>query len=160
MGGIVIKNVFTWDSFYYLVKVTVLKVPRQALSIAREEKRYHGLLQSTVGIMFMGTPHHGADGAKLASTAIKIANSIPTISLNVYQVKMLERGSEQLREISRSFGFIQNLKIVTVTESDTTYIPGLGQNLVGAYSTQLISVSTLTGQDCISGFSLPQPGRS
>lgn len=85
--------------------------------------------------MFMGTPHHGADGAKLASTAIKVANSIPTISLNAYQVKMLERGSEQLRDISRSFGFLQDLKIVTVTESDTTYIPGLGQNLVGRYST-------------------------
>ena len=128
--------------------------------MARDEKRYHGLRQSTVGIMFMGTPHHGADGAKLASTAINIANSIPTISLNVYQVKTLERGSEQLRDISRSFGFFQELKIVTVTESDTTYIPGLGQNWVGRYSTYLVSGSTLTGQDCISGFCSPQPWRS
>lgn len=96
--------------------------------MAREEPRYHGLLQSTIGAMFMGTPHDGADGAKLASTAINIAKSITTF--NNYQVKMLQRGSEQLQEISRSFGFLQDLKIVTVIESDATTIPGLGQYMV------------------------------
>ena len=126
--------------------------------MARGEKRYHGLLQSTVGIMLMGTPHDGADGARLATTAINIANSI--ISLNHYQVKMLERGSEQLQEISRSFVFLQDLKIVTIIESDKTTIPGLGHHLVGRYSTYLTSGSTLTGQDCISDFCSPQPWRS
>lgn len=83
--------------------------------------------------MFMGTPHDGADGAKLASTAIDIAKSIT--AFNDYQVKMLQNGSEQLQEISWSFGFLQDLKIVTVIESDTTTIPALGQHLVRRYST-------------------------
>ena len=126
--------------------------------MAREERRYHGLLQSTIGVMFMGTPHDGADGAKLASTAIKIAKSVTP--LNDYQVKTLERGSEQLQDISRSFGFLQDLKIVTVTESDTTTIPFLGQYLVNRHSSYMISVSTLTSQDCISEFCSPQPWTS
>ena len=114
--------------------------------MAREEKRYHSLLQSTTGIMFMGTPHDGADKAKLASTAIKIVESLSTIPLNDYQVKTLKRGSEQLQDISRSFGFLQDLKIVTVIESDETTIPYLGRSSVGRYSTYLISGSSLTGQ--------------
>ena len=97
--------------------------------MAQEEKRYLGLLQSTVGIMFMGTPHDGADAAKLASTLIRIAKSLSTIPLKENQVKMLESGSEQLREISRSFGFLQDLKIVTVIEDDETIIPYLGKSV-------------------------------
>lgn len=112
--------------------------------MAREEKRYLGLLQSTIGIMFMGTPHDGADGAKLASTAINIAKSIT--KFNDYQVEMLQRGSEQLQKISRSFGFLQDLKIVTTIESNTTTIPGLGQYMVSRYSKYLTFGSTLTGQ--------------
>ena len=124
------------DSFYQLVVVTVLKVLHQALSMAREGERFSGLQQSTNGIMFMGTPHHGADGAKLASTAINIANSL--IDLKKYQVKMLERGSEQLQEISRTFGHFQDLKIVNVIESDETKIPCLGKHyLVGKDSSYL-----------------------
>lgn len=137
----------------------VLKSPRQALILARQEQQYQGLLESTIGIMFMGTPHQGADGAKLAHTAVQIANSIPTISLNPYQVKMLERGSEQLQDISKSFGFLQDFNIATVTESDTTYIGGV-ERLVGRYSTSLISGPTLTSQDCIFGFCSPQSWRS
>ncbi len=103
--------------------------------MAREETQYHGLLQSTTGIMFMGTPHDGADGAKLVSTAANIASSL--ITLNTIQLKTLERDSEQLQDISRSFGFLKDLKIVTVIESNKTCIPGVGYILVGRYSTYL-----------------------
>ncbi len=127
--------------------------------MAREEDEYHGLLQSTIGIMFMGTPHDGADGAKLVSTAADIANSLTTF--NTIQLKTLERDSEQLQDISRSFGFLEDLKIVTVIESNKTRIPGLGKHtLVGRYSVYLTGGSTLTGQDCTSGFCSSQPWES
>ncbi len=109
--------------------------------MTREEKQYQGLLQSTIGIMFMGTPHDGADGAKLVVTAAKIANSL--VTLNTIQLKTLERDSEQLQTISRSFGFLNDLKIVTVIESNETRILGTS-TLVGKYSAYLTFGSTLT----------------
>ena len=89
--------------------------------MAREEEKYHELLRLTCGIMFMGTPHDGADAAKLASTIANIAKSITT--LNTYHLETLERDSVPLQEISRSFGFLSDLKIVTIIESDKTRIP-------------------------------------
>ncbi len=89
--------------------------------MAREEEKYHVLLHSTKGIMFMATPHEGADAAKLASTIANVANSITTLNTN--NLKTLERDSVSLQEISRSFGFLSDLKITTVIESDKTRIP-------------------------------------
>ena len=89
--------------------------------MAREEGKYQSLLSSTRGIMFMGTPHDGADAAKLASTLANIANSITTLNTN--NLKTLQRDSVPLQEISRSFGFLKDLKIVTVIESNETRIP-------------------------------------
>ncbi|KAL2047327.1 hypothetical protein N7G274_001348, partial [Stereocaulon virgatum] len=96
-------------------------VIKKALIMAREEEKYQNVLRSTNGIMFMGTPHNGADAAKLASTIANIANSITT--LNTKNLKTLERDSVTLQEISRSFGFLTHFKIVTVIESDKTPIP-------------------------------------
>ena len=71
--------------------------------------------------MFMGTPHNGAKAADLACNIINIANFVKT--LNKQQLKMLKTGSESLQDISRSFGQLSELKIVTVIESNKTYIP-------------------------------------
>ena len=89
--------------------------------MAREEEKYQSLLQSTIGIMFMGTPHDGADTVKLAFTIANIANSITTLNTNY--LNTLKRDSVPLQEISRSFGFLQELKIVTVIESNETRTP-------------------------------------
>ena len=117
--------------------------------MAREAKQYEGVLESTAGIMFMGTPHDGADGAKLVSSAAEIARSLLNRKINTIPLKTLERDSAQLRDISRSFGYLDQLKIVTVVESDETDIPYLGTTrLVGRHSTYLILESALTGRDC------------
>lgn len=89
--------------------------------MAHEEAKYKELLHSTCGIMFMGTPHDGADAAKLASTIANIANSITT--LNTINLEILERDSDRLQGISKSFGFLKDLRIVTVIESNKTRIP-------------------------------------
>ena len=129
--------------------------------MAREEKQYEGLLQSTIGVMFMGTPHDGADAAQLASTAAGIANSLLMQKLNTIQLETLKSGSEKLRDISRSFGHLENFKIVTVLESNETPIPYSGTSkLVSKYSTYLTFESTLTGQDCRSCLCSPQPWES
>lgn len=71
--------------------------------------------------MFMGTPHNGAKAADLACSIINIANLVT--KLNSQELEMLESGSESLQDISRSFGQLSELKIVSVIESNKTYIP-------------------------------------
>ena len=70
----------------------------QALCMAREEKKYCDILKSTRGIMFMGTPHDGADSADLALTIARIANTV--ITMNDGILETLKRESPQLREVS------------------------------------------------------------
>ncbi|KFY74393.1 hypothetical protein V499_05575 [Pseudogymnoascus sp. VKM F-103] len=97
-------------------------VVKKALVMASEEQRYKNIVESTRGVMFMGTPHDGADAAKLALTIANIANSVT--SINTVNLELLGRDSEPLTEIARSFGFLaQRLKIVTIVESNTTRIP-------------------------------------
>ena len=76
----------------------------------------------------MGTPHDGADAAKLALTIANIANSVTVV--NTIDINLLQRGSESLVDISRKFGYLaQNLKVVTVVESNNTPIPYLGRSI-------------------------------
>ena len=101
--------------------LAVLKALCYALVIAQGEEKYQSLLRLTNGVMFMGTPHNGAKAANLAYIIINIANLVTT--LNKQQVNMLKTGSESLRDISKAFGQLSELKIVSVIESNKTYIP-------------------------------------
>lgn len=69
----------------------------------------------------MGTPHDGADVVRLASTIVRIASTVANV--NTSNLYLIERGSEQLKGISRAFGFMNHLAIVTVLESNETLIP-------------------------------------
>jgi len=127
MGGIVIKKVILSP----METQALLTDGDQTLAVAREGNNYKNIFESTRGIMFMGTPHTGADVAKLASTIANIARTLNTINMN--NLNLLQPGSEPLIEVSRNFGhLVQNLKVVTVVESQKTPIP---------YSTMSIQAS-------------------
>ena len=124
--------------------------------MARNEQKYQNVVQSTNGIMFMGTPHDGADAAKLAYTLTNIAQSVTTI--NNEQLDMLKRDSAALQEISKGFGFLDHLKVVTVIESDKTRIPYVGTYiLVSTHLRIFVPGLQLIDQDCTSSFRTPQP---
>ena len=90
--------------------------------MAQEASEYDGILSNTRAIMFMGVPHDGSDAAKLAS---RIGDVIQVFcSLNLINLKELERDSRPLQDISRSFGFLNSFDIITVMESEKTIIPG------------------------------------
>ncbi len=102
------------------------------MAIAGDQASYVNVLESTRGIMFMGTPHDGADVAKLASTIANIASSVTTF--NMTNLNLLQPGSEPLTDISRKFGFIaQKLRVVTVVESNKTLIPYLRKSIQASF---------------------------
>ncbi|CAD6589643.1 MAG: hypothetical protein ASARMPREDX12_003913 [Alectoria sarmentosa] len=96
-------------------------VIKKALDLARNEQKYRSIYTLTRGIMFMGTPHDGADVAKLASTIVRIASTVA--NFNTSNLSVLKRGSEQVIDISRAFGFMNHLDVVTILESNETLIP-------------------------------------
>lgn len=91
--------------------------------MAQKEERYKQLLRYTRGIMFIGTPHGGADLARFASTIAHVANSIITLDTN--NLKNLVRDFVPLQEISKSFGSIKDIKFVTILASSIIYFPYL-----------------------------------
>ena len=105
---------------------------QRALTISRESRFRHlqDIEACTVGICFLGTPHHGADlaiwGHVLANviSAAKPANSAP--------VKLLERGSEMLRDVQDGFhNLLEKRKDERKKKRQTpTSLPCAGQSMI------------------------------
>jgi len=78
-------------------------VTQRALTISRESRFPHlqGIEACTVGICFLGTPHHGADLAKWGSILTNIVNIAKPA--NSAPVRLLERDSEMLRDVQDGF---------------------------------------------------------
>ncbi|KAI1801665.1 hypothetical protein F4811DRAFT_451374 [Daldinia bambusicola] len=80
-------------------------VVKKALILAHENDHYFGnILSSTIGIMFMGTPHHGskiADWTSFLRSLIHITSGTQLIRADL--VKELCTHSETLHDISESF---------------------------------------------------------
>lgn len=96
----------------------------QALIIAHTE--YPSIYQSTLGIMFFGTPHRGSDHASFFETISQIVNA--THIGNCFTGKMrsdlleaLGNGSEPLVELIKAFRFhTDKMHFVTFYETRTT----------------------------------------
>lgn len=99
----------------------------QALVYAHEDTdRYGEVLQSTLGIVFLATPHRGSDTADLANTVCTIANNLQyiataTIRPRIARTDLLEyltRNSKELQTIITSARHrLKNLSIVTFYEN-------------------------------------------
>jgi hypothetical protein len=78
-------------------------VTQRALTISRESRFQHlqDIEACTVGICFLGTPHHGADLAIWGHILTNIVNIAKPA--NSAPVKLLERGSEMLRDVQEGF---------------------------------------------------------
>ena len=79
---------------------------KDALSLSKQEAIFFKkILPATVGILFLGTPHHGSKAASLG----KIAFELSRILLNDPNVKVLralENNSKILERVSRGFGYV------------------------------------------------------
>ncbi|KAL1597940.1 hypothetical protein SLS60_008428 [Paraconiothyrium brasiliense] len=78
-------------------------VTQRALIMSRESRHPHlqVIEACTVGICFLGTPHHGSDLAKWGSILTRIANIAKPA--NLAPVELLKQGSEMLRDVQEGF---------------------------------------------------------
>lgn len=78
-------------------------VVQRALTISRESRFAHlrDIEACTIGICFLGTPHHGADLAKWGRILTNIVGIAK--AANVAPVQLLERGSEMLQDVQDGF---------------------------------------------------------
>ncbi|RSL83110.1 hypothetical protein CEP52_016800, partial [Fusarium oligoseptatum] len=88
--------VFVCHSLGGLVCEDALVTSRQ-----RPERHLQNILRSTRGIIFLGTPHHGAGLARWAELVSRSIGLVKQTNANIVQV--LRRGSEVLARIQDSF---------------------------------------------------------
>lgn len=74
------------------------------LALANERaKLYQATLQSTKGVIFLGTPHDGSDLASMLNSLAKIAKVVSLGHTNSKLVEVLKSQGNDLLEISESF---------------------------------------------------------
>lgn len=109
---------------------------KTALVQANNNERYTSILRSTIGVLFVGTPHQGSRYANIADLAGKIAEAV---SVGAYSRKAaisgLKKNCDSLYERASTFGNIckgvrvfgfyeARGTIIVELHSATTYIPG------------------------------------
>ncbi|MCJ1462954.1 hypothetical protein MMC07_001558 [Pseudocyphellaria aurata] len=109
--------------------VAQLEADRSALiySAGRTSKRIthlHSIFVSTHSVLFLGTPHHGSDAAKLAGAAqCTVATLLPRkiLDTNDQLLNALRAGSETLQNITDQFApLAKNLHIYFFWEQEKT----------------------------------------
>ena len=81
-------------------------IVKDALSLSQNDLTHlKDILPATIGVMFLGTPHHGSKAASLGKVAFEISR-VFFQNPNMDILRGLERNSEILERITRSFGQI------------------------------------------------------
>ena len=81
-------------------------IVKDALSLSQNDLTHlKEILPATIGVMFLGTPHHGSKAASLGKVAFEISR-VCFQNPNIDILRGLERNSEILERITRSFGQI------------------------------------------------------
>ncbi|KAJ4158057.1 uncharacterized protein LMH87_008602 [Akanthomyces muscarius] len=120
-------------------------VCKQALLYAHEDAEGYGrILQSTLGVVFLATPHRGSDIANLANIFFTIANTcqaVTTVGLRptAARTELLEyltRNSKALQDLITSVRHsLKSLSVVTFYESK--FMPPLSSLIVDSASAHL-----------------------
>ena len=120
LGGLVVKDAL-YQSHCEGIQETVHR-PRLA-----------AIKTATVGVIFAGTPHRGADKAQWASCATHMAKLVRKDS-NDKLIEALKRGSETLERLQSDFArILPNLPVYTFSEDHN--FPGTNSKIVDRDST-------------------------
>lgn len=95
------------------------------------DKRYNMIRESTLGIVFFGTPHRGSDFATYGETLASVVRMV-TLKPSSQLLKALRSNSDDLYKLSTYFqSELQRLQIVSFYERQ----PMAGSSLVRSYLT-------------------------
>ena len=101
----------------------------KALCEAEIEDKYKDILQSTRGVIFLGTPHQGSGAASRTAVMVSALSYVPYLGSKATMLKLLCSHSDQLstwrnrfsKTISRHFS---KPLLYSVIETKKTYIFG------------------------------------
>lgn len=88
--------------------------------ISALDKRYRALQKNTVAILFLGTPHRGAELANILKAAIK------AVFNKKRYVDDLAPNSQTIKEINDGFASVIKKRVKLASLWETTGLPGLG----------------------------------
>ena len=111
-------------------------VVKDALSLSGNERTVlNAILPATIGVMFLGTPHHGSRSASLGKMVFEVSKLFFK-KPNLQVLRGLETNSETLERISRSFGQILSTGRIKV-HSFREELPTHGVMVVGSASSTI-----------------------
>ena len=98
-------------------------VVKDALSRSRNETTWiDEILPATIGVIFLGTPHHGSKKASLAKQVMKLAKTFYQ-DTDTKIIHALEEKSDVLERVTRGFGQVLSagkIKVHSFQEADKT----------------------------------------
>ena len=98
-------------------------VVKDALSRSRNETTWiDEILPATIGVIFLGTPHHGSKKASLAKQVMKLAKTFYR-DTDTKIIRALEEKSDVLERVTRGFGQVLSagkIKVHSFQEADKT----------------------------------------
>ena len=111
-------------------------VVKDALSLSGNERTaFDAILPATIGVMFLGTPHHGSRAASLGKMVFEVSKLFFK-KPNLQVLRGLETNSEILERISRNFGQILSTGRIKV-HSFREELPTHGVMVVGSASSTI-----------------------
>lgn len=119
-------------------------VVKDALSRSRNETTWiEEILPATIGVIFLGTPHHGSKMASLAKQVMKLVE-IFYQDTNTKIIRALEEKSDVLERVTRSFGQVLGagkIKVHSFQEAEKTN----GVMIVENHSSKIGYLNETTG---------------
>ncbi|CUS12309.1 unnamed protein product, partial [Tuber aestivum] len=99
---------------------------------------FRSIKVSTYGVLFLGTPHMGADLArwgKMAEMLVRMVSSKSWVDSNSALITALEKNSETLQNITDGFlGISRDFRLFFFWEELKTSIPGMGPSMIVEYA--------------------------
>jgi hypothetical protein len=98
--------------------------------MGKNDDQYRDMISRVFGMVFLATPHKGANSAKLLNTLL---STYPLASSKIY-ISELERNSGWLQDINHQFRTVcEGLKLVSFYETRKTNLRVAGNRIVSFY---------------------------
>lgn len=100
-----VKDVSTIDNLPILMSLTLLQALNQSYALKQKQPHLFDIYSSTIGVIYLGTPHRGSGGADLGLIAASAASCFMQ-SPNKSLLRSLQSGSAELERISDTYSLL------------------------------------------------------